>query len=335
MKNWNPLFSATRTLRALQAGKRSLSRLFPKPLWIMLALYGLSFPGNGLMAQTTNLHVITKRLEKTFKYRETYEVNIEGEKADVSIETWNKDEIALTVEFIAKHPDKTTAEADIEAIKYIAERLRNKIYVRNYISVPEGAPKPASNLSARYVVRVPEDCPVYLKNYFGTANVINLAKGFRYQGEFSPVGLENVKGSIDLSTRFGDVSGKRLDGDIMINARRSNVTLEEIKGRYSIEANYGDVRILSASAGLLDLNITGTKSDIFLFDPRLLDYGYALTAQHGSIYFPSNLKMEFLKNTDEIKKVEFQPRAEYYPNVTISVTFGDIYLEKEKPDQRR
>ena len=152
MKNWIPLFSATRTLRALQAGKRSLSRLFPKPLWIMLALYGLSFPGNGLMAQTTNLHVITKRLEKTFKYRETYEVNIEGEKADVSIETWNKDEIGLTVEFIAKHPDKTTAEADIEAIKYIAERVRNKIYVRNYISVPEGAPKPASNLSARYVV---------------------------------------------------------------------------------------------------------------------------------------------------------------------------------------
>lgn len=287
-----------------------------------------------LTAQSTDLHVVTKRLEKNFKYQESYEVNIEGEKADVSIETWHKDEIALTIEFVAKHPDRATAEADIEAIKYIAERVRNKIYIRNYIAVPAGEPKPASNLSARYVVKVPESCPVYLKNYFGTANVINLAKRFRYQGEFSPVGLENIQGSIDLSTRFGDISGKRLDGNVTINARRSNVALEEIEGRYSIDASYGEVRILSAAAGLLDLNITGTKSDIFLFDPKLLDYGYALTAQHGSIYFPSNLKMEFLKNTDEIKKVEFQPRAEYYPNVTISVTFGDIYLEKEKPDQR-
>jgi hypothetical protein len=290
---------------------------------------------SGLEAQTTNLHVITKRLDKTFQYQDSYEVNIEGEKADVSIETWGKSEIALSVEFISKHPDKATAEADIEQMKYIAERVRNKIYIRNYISVPEGEPKPASNLSARYVVKVPESCPVYLKNYFGTANVINLAKRFRYQGEFSPVGLENIQGSIDLSTRFGDISGKGIDGDVTISSRRSDITLEEIKGRYTINANYGDVRILSASAGLLDLNITGTKSNIFLFDSKLFDYGYALTAQHGNIYFPSNLKMEFLKNTDEIKKVEFQPRAEYYPHVTISVTFGDIYLEKDKPGNRR
>lgn len=288
-----------------------------------------------LTAQTTNLHIITKKLDKTFPYQEGYEVNIEGEKADVSIETWSRPEIALSVAFVAKHPDKATAEADIEKIKYIAERVRNKIYVRNYISVPEGDPEPASNLSARYVVKVPESCPVYLKNYFGTANVINLARRFRYQGEFSPVGLENVQGDIDLSTRFGDISGKQLDGNVTINARRSNVILEEIKGRYSIEANYGDVRILSAAAGLLDLNITGTKSNIFLFDPNLFNHGYTFTAQHGNIYFPSNLRMEFLKNTEEIKKVEFQPRAEYYPNVTISVTFGDIYLEKEKPDKRR
>ncbi|MEQ8704586.1 MAG: hypothetical protein RIC19_11745 [Phaeodactylibacter sp.] len=316
---------------------KHLSKIITSPARLLLAilcsgLLGLS--SNELTAQTSNLHVITKRLEKTFKYRDGYEVNIEGEKADVSIETWGREEISLTVEFVAKHPDKGTAETDIEKIKYIAERVRNKIYIRNYISVAEGEPEPASNLSARYVVKVPESCPVYLKNYFGTANVINLAKRFRYQGEFSPVGLENVQGSIDLTTRFGDISGKRLDGQVTIDSRRSNITLEEIKGRYSINTNYGDVRILSASAGLLDLNITGTKSDIFLFDPKLLDYSYALTAQHGSIYFPSNLKMEFLKNTEDIKKVEFQPRAEYYPSVTISVTFGDIYLEKEKTDRR-
>lgn len=301
--------------------------------WLITGI--LSCLAAGLLAQTTNLHVITKRLEKAFKYREGYEVNIEGEKADVSIETWAKPEIALTVEFTARHPEKAVAEADVEKIKYLAERVRNKIYIRNYISIQKGEAKPQSNLSARYVIRVPADCPVYLKNYFGTANVINLAKRFRFQGEFSTVGLENVKGSIDLTTRFGDISGKGLDGEVNISSRRSDITLEEIRGRYTINANYGDVRILSAAAGLLDLNIEGEQANIFLFDSKLLDYGYALTAQHGQIFFPSNLKLEFLKNTEAIKKVEFQPRAEYYPNVTISVTFGDIYLEKDQPESQR
>ncbi len=301
--------------------------------WLITALFGCL--AAGLLAQTTKLHVVTKRLEKTFEYREGYEVNIEGEKADVSIETWANPEIALTVEFSARHPKKAVAEADVEKIKYLAERVRNKIYIRNYISIQKGEAKPQSNLSARYVIRVPEDCPVYLKNYFGTANVINLAKRFRFQGEFTTVGLENVQGSIDLTTRFGDISGKGLDGDVSISSRRSDITLEEIRGRYAINASYGDVRILSASSGLLDLNIQGEQANIFLFDPKLLDYGYALTAQHGQVFFPSNLKLEFLKNTEAIKKVEFQPRAEYYPNITISVTFGDIYLEKDKAESQR
>ncbi|MBV6653752.1 MAG: hypothetical protein KI786_08355 [Mameliella sp.] len=335
MTTWTSSSILTLAISLMLSKRNKISLLLTRvSACLLIAFVFSSLNHTNLFAQTTNLHVITKKLDKTFQYRDSYEVNIEGEKADVSIETWSKNEIYLSVEFTAKHPDKATAEADIEKIKYIAERVRNKIYIRNYISVAEGEPQPNANLSARYIVKVPEECPVYLKNYFGTANVINLAKRFRYQGEFSPVGLENVQGSIDLTTRFGDISGKALDGDVTISSRRSNVVLEEIKGRYSINASYGDVRILSASTGLLDLNIIGTKSNIFLFDPKLLDYSYALTAQNGNIYFPSNLRMEFLKNTEEIKKVEFQPRAEYYPNVTISVTFGDIYLEKDKPDQR-
>lgn len=301
-----------------------------------LLLIGLSTaltvlsPGAKLAAQGQDLHVITKKLEKRFAYQSGYEVNIEGEKADVSIMTWDRDEILFEVQFVARHPDKAVAEADVEKMKYVADRVRNKIYVRNYLSIAEGEAPPASNMQAKYQVKVPKDCPVYLKNYFGAAQVANLEKRFRYQGEFSPLGLENVSGEIDMDSRFGDIQGRQLDGQIQISTRRSDLVLEEIQGRYNIQAEYGEIRILSASSGLLDLNIQAEKSNVYLFDRKLLENAYALTAAHGRIIFPSDLRMEFLKNTEALKQVSFQPQQEYYPNITISVSFGDIYLEKDK-----
>ncbi|NBC09669.1 MAG: hypothetical protein GVY26_20950 [Bacteroidetes bacterium] len=297
-------------------------------LYITIGLLLAAFIGT---AQTSKLHVITKRLEKSFPYRDKYELNIEGEKADVLIETWDKPEIAVELELIARHPDRATAEADVEKIRYIAKRIKNKIYLRNYISIKEGEEKPVSNLQARYTVRVPENCPVYLKNYFGVANVTNLNNRFRFRGEFSNIGMENLRGEIDLDTRFGEIQAKAVDGQVAMDTRRTDITLEQIAGNYNIQTLYGKLRILSISEGLLDLNINAEKSEVFLFDSQLLEYGYSLTAQHGQIYFPSDLKLEFLKNTEEVKKVTFQPQREYYPNITISVSFGDMHLRKEKP----
>lgn len=297
-------------------------------LHITIGLLLAAFCGT---AQTSNLHVITKRLEKSFPYRDNYELNIEGEKADVLIETWDKPEISVQLELIARHPDRATAEADVEKIRYIAKRIKNKIYLRNYVSVKEGEEKPESNLQARYTIRLPEDCPVYLKNYFGVANVANLNNRFRFRGEFSTIGMENLKGNIDLDTRFGEIQGKALNGQVVMDTRRTDISLEQIAGSYDIRALYGKLRILSVSEGLLDLNIKAEKSEVFLFDSKLLEYGYSLTAEHGQIYFPSDLKLEFLKNTEEVRKVIFQPQREYYPNITISVSFGDLHLKKEQP----
>lgn len=292
----------------------------------------LAFAASGPLAAQAGkqLHVITKRLDKSFAFKTGYEVNIEGEKAEVVIETWEKPEISVRMELIARHPEKAVAEADLEKMKFMAERVRNKIYLRNYISAEEGEAKPQSNLEARYLITLPAECPVYLKNYFGISNVSNLANRFRFFGEFSKIGMENVQGAIDLRSRFGDIVGRSLGGEVSINAHRSDITLEDIQGRYDIDAQYGIIRILS-SAGLLDLDINAEKSDIYLFDPKLNDFGFLLTAQEGQINYPGDLRMNFLSNTESLKKVEVKPKQEYYPSITITVTFGDIYLEKEKP----
>ncbi|MDX1943713.1 MAG: DUF4097 family beta strand repeat-containing protein [Saprospiraceae bacterium] len=277
-----------------------------------------------LSAQVT-VQVITKKIEKTFMYRKGYEVNLEGEKAEVIVESWDKDEIKIQLELTARHPDKAVAEKDLEAIKYLADRVKNKIYVRNYLSKSEGMPEPQSLLSAKYVIYVPEQCPVYLKNYFGTINVSNLFNSVKINSEFSKIGLNNIQGVMNVQTRFGDVLGTNLDGNMKLASRRSDITLQDIKGHYDLSAQYGIMRI-RGTKDLLSLNINAEKMDVFLDNINPSLFGYNLTAQNGNISLPNNLKFTHLQNTDQVKRIQFKPVTEYYATITISVSFGDIFI---------
>lgn len=280
-----------------------------------------------LSAQVT-VQVITKKIEKQFPYQEGYELNIEGEKAEVIIEAWDKETVAVTLELSAKHPDKAVAERDLKAMQYLTQRVKNKIYVRNYLSVKDGESPPESSFQAIYRVQVPPSCPVYLKNHFGAASISNLTNSFRFNGEFSPIDLDNLKGSLDLRSRFGDIFGDQLDGQVSIWSRRSDITLNDIRGSFDITAQYGTLKIF-AEDQLLKLNIDAEKSDVYFLNPNPAFYGYTLTANNGSVVFPGELTYEEEETGPDQRKIKFRPPAkEYFANITITVTIGDIHVEK-------
>ena len=280
---------------------------------------------HGLTAQEV-VQVVTKIIEKDFSYQDGYEVNVEGQKADIFVETWAKNEIAVRLEISAKHPDLDIAEADLETVNFVAQRIKNKIYLRNYRF--GGDVKTASILTVTYHITLPEDCPVYVKNYFGTANISNLTNRLRIFGEYSQIDIDNVKGILDISTRFGDIVGEKIDGNVTINARRSDVTLYEIAGHYQINSQYGILK-LQPTSGLLALNISAEKSEVYLYGDDPEKFGYTLTATHGDISTPQNLRLISLEDTPEVKKIQIQPKSqEVYPTITVSVTFGNVHVEK-------
>lgn len=276
-----------------------------------------------------NLQVVTKKIEKTFNYREGYEVNVEGEKAEIDIRTWKKNEISVVIELTSKHPKKEVAERDMQALQYVAQRHKNKIFVRNFVSKAEDAPKPQSQFSASYIITIPEECPVYLKSHFGEAKVVNHDGSLRINGEFSKIGMENVRGTIQVQSRFGDILGKQLNGDITINSRRSNVSLYDLGGHVNIDATYGSVKLF-ATPDLLDLAVRANYADVFFNHPDPQFFGYNLAAQHGKVNLPDKVKFNFIENLPDMKKVQFKPQREYYANVTISVNFGSIFIQKGK-----
>lgn len=292
---------------------------------LLLACWVAAVP---VIAQTTTVNVVSRTIEKTFNYKNGYEVNIEGEKADINIRTWDKKEIAVTITLMAKHPDKAVAERDIEALQYAAQRQKNNIYLRNFVHLSEGAKPVEAQLSATYTITLPQECPVYLKNHFGEAQVSNLNGRLKINGQFSKIGMENIQGTIEVQSRFGDIIGRKLNGDISMRTRRSDITLYDLKGRCNIEAAHGILNLF-ASRDLLDLTIRGEQTDVFFHHPDPQWFGYSLTAQHGKVVLPEKMRFSFLENLPDNKKVQFKPNREYYANVTISVNFGSIVVRKK------
>lgn len=282
-----------------------------------------------MAAQVIKVQVITKKIEKNFAYKEGYEVNVEGEKAEVNILTWEKPEIQVKIELISKHPDKAVAEKDLELMQHLAQRVKNKIYLRNYLSTVEGKGKdaPQSYLSAKYTITLPADCPVYLKNVFGTANISSLTNRLRVNGEFSSIGLDKLKGSVEIKTRFGDLIGKDLDGWVNIQSRRSDLTLQNISGRFNIQAQYGTIRLF-ANEDLADLRLDAEKSEVWFYHPNPQIVGYSFTTRGSDIQLPPRLNASWLEAENGERKITFRPNKEYYPSVTIHISFGSLHVEK-------
>ena len=74
-----------------------------------------------LMAQTT-LQVVTKSIEKTLSAPIGTFLNIDAEKADVTLRTDSRSrEVRIKIELTARHPQLDIAKHDIEALKTITE----------------------------------------------------------------------------------------------------------------------------------------------------------------------------------------------------------------------
>ncbi len=286
----------------------------------IMAFLLFSFFTLPLFAQTT-LRVATKNIEKTIAYKKGYELQIEGDKADIVVSSSKKDEIKIIVELISKHPDAAQAQKDLDKIKFSAELKDKKVIVRNYTESKKDE-KLLATVKARYLITVPEDCPVFLKNSYGKTNISNIASAINVYNEFCTIILNNLRGSANIETKFGDITGKRLDGRFKFTSRRSDITLSQLRGNYDLNSNYGTLRIL-ADVAPIGLTINGEKTDVY-FTPYSKQNSYNLTANHGDIFVAKTLG--FSPDGDSNKRFAHFKPANAPATVSISVNFGNIRI---------
>lgn len=275
------------------------------------------------LAQEDKVQVVTKNIEKTINYEDGFELFIDGEKADVQIDSWDQQKIKVQIALTAKHADREVAERDLESMRYDIEVVGRKIYVRNQLVLKSDQPIPESTFKANYVFTVPADCPIDLRNHFGKAEINDLKRGVAVKSEFTEILLNNIQGSIGVETRFGDVEGKQLSGEMNIESTRSDITLTQLKGRVNINAKYGKIKI-DAQRSLVDLNIKAEKTDILFLNPATETYSFDLAAYYGDISVPEFMSFD-MKEEDALNKAELNlPKQE--AKVSIQTSFGNIVV---------
>lgn len=300
------------------------------PLLALLVLLCTS-----VRAQTENAmrEVVTKTIEDTYTFKPGKELAVEGEKAEIFVETWDKQKIHVKVVMTARHAQLERAEEDLANLTYIAEVAGQKIFLKNK-RINE-AHRSKSELTVHYYITLPEECPVYLKSHGGGATISNLRNQLRINGEYSAINIDNVQGILDIRSRFGDITGERIDGNVVINSRRSDISLFDIGGTFNITAQYGELK-LSPNLRMRDLQINADKSDVYIYEPVGGEgMNYELTLNNGEIKLPNGRTVIELQRTPEIRRFAIRPDAERMGTITASVTFGDLYLGKQTKELER
>jgi hypothetical protein len=278
------------------------------------------------VAQST-WKMVSKRIDKSFPYQEAYSLNIDGEKADVSIETWDKQLVQIQMEITSKNLDKDKAARDIEKIKYVMQRIKNNLYVRNYL-LHEGE-EPTSLLKVIYIIKVPENCPVYLKNNYGMASVKNLTNDIRINSRFSKIGLENIHGNMKIESVFGDLLGSDLWGDLTLQTRRSDMFFQKLYGNVNINAEYGLIKLLLDSK-LKSLHLNAINSEVFMLGDNPFQMGMDIQVKNGQLDFPQHPKFKVKEQKELGLKTLFIPAAkDQSVPVTIRINLGDLLFIKK------
>ncbi len=280
-------------------------------------------------AQTPDLReVVTKTIADTYAYSAGSELAVEGEKAEIFVETWTKQEISVKVVMTARHPRLEQAKAELENLEFLTEVAGKKIFLRNRRK--DDRLQPESELTVEYYITLPEECPVYLKSHFGGATISNLRNRLRINGEFSVINIDNVQGLLDIRTRFGDITGEKIDGNVVINARRSDINLLDVGGTFTINAQYGELR-LSPNLNMRDLRVNADKSNVYIYEPIGGEgLAYELASNNGEMSLPDNRALVELERTSEWRRIQIGPNTERSGTVTASVTFGNLYLAKQQ-----
>ncbi len=295
----------------------------------LLSLLFLVLACTCVRAQTNNAlrEVVTKTIEDTYPYRPGSELAVEGEKAEIFVETWDKQKISVKVIFTARHPQLEQAEEDLQNLAYISEVAGQKIFLKNKLKNKELRAR--SELTVHYYITLPEECPVYLKSHFGGATISNLRNQLRINGEFSAINIDNVQGILDIRSRFGDITGERIDGNVVINSRRSDINLYDIAGTFNITAQYGELK-LSPNLRLRDLQINADKSDVYIYEPLGAEgMAYDLSLNNGEVKLPEGRSVVELERTTEVRRFAIRPDKERMGTITASISFGDLYLAKQ------
>ncbi|MCX6169724.1 MAG: DUF4097 family beta strand repeat-containing protein [Ignavibacteriales bacterium] len=227
---------------------------------------------------TTNMLYAASREDgktKSFKVSKGGKLNVDLMAGGIIIQTWDKDEILISVEGLSDDTFK----------KLETEMKGNELFVKFDNDEDD------TEDEITFTFTVPAKFNLDLKTMGGDVSLQNNVDGSvtidTYGGEISS---KNIVGSAKVETKGGDINLNEIAGDCDVNTYGGDISIGSINGKNAkVSTNGGDIKIKNSKAGVNaktyggDINVgeLGGDSD-------LVTYGGDVTVNFSS----GNLNME-------------------------------------------
>lgn len=284
---------------------------------LLLIFYLAIFQGLELVAQK-KLQVVTKTIQKTYGYAKGDILIVQGEKADVKVTGSDANEIEVTIKLISKALSRDVAIKELEQAKYVSEKKKQELNLKNYFVKHRDKENFEAVLSASFEIKIPKQMELRVTSRYGLIDLSFLTGIINLDTKYCKLKLSDLDVRGIVKGYFGDLNMSNIEGNSSFDLKHVKT---EIKGRsegVSINTNLGDVKIQNFS--VIDrLEINGIKSDITVEGVTLETYFFDLETEFGKVYLPDQPK-----NNSQLSAWKYGDESK--PKIQLKTKFGDIKL---------
>lgn len=245
-----------------------------------------------------------KSIDKTFKVNRADMLNIENKFGKVHINTWDKNEVHVKVDIIARAGSDNRAQEILDNIKVVESRDGNTISFRTSIEPMRISGNSNKGYEVNYTISMPEENPLAVKNSFGD------------------VYLAPLKGKADINVKYGALKCDRLgNSGNTVRLAYGSGSCGYINGG-NIDIAYADMNVEGANG----LNGSSKFSD---FKIGSLGETMEMNVKYGSFKVDNisrNIRRIALDSGFTPISLNFAPNTAF--NFDVSVQFADFKYDK-------
>ncbi|GAB3540746.1 hypothetical protein GCM10027443_39010 [Pontibacter brevis] len=233
-----------------------------------------------------------KIIDKTYKVNRADMLNIENKFGKVHINTWNRNEVHVKVDIVARAGSESLAQEILDKIKVMESREGSTIAFRTSIEPMRVSGNNNKGYEVNYTISMPEENPLTVKNSFGdvylaslkgradinvkygalkcdrlsnTGNTVTLAYGSGSCGYINGGNLDVSYANMNVEGANG-LQGSAKYSDFKIGSLGETMEMDVKYGSFAVNNISKNIRKIVLSSGFTPINLTFDPNTAFNFD---------------------------------------------------------------------
>ncbi|MBS1512459.1 MAG: hypothetical protein JST86_16565 [Bacteroidetes bacterium] len=244
--------------------------------------------------------VKTKAINKSYSVSASDKLNIKNSFGKVEVHTWNKNEIKVDVNIEVSANTEALAQKIIDKIKVDEGRSGGDISFKTIIDNINNTKDEKSTMHIDYDISMPAGNPLRVMNEFGKTV------------------LPDMKGEVEVSSKFGSLNAGTLSNAKSVNVEFGHADIESVtNGPVSIKYSSADIGKLAGNIKLnlefssatkinIDNSLTGLDANVSYSTINLkptadVQASYKITTSFGSFKNRTNIKFDGEGDDDDDK----------------------------------